>query len=214
MKLTAPKIPHKNLLGQGDVSLFVTEATLEDLLFLGGDFTSQRATNVSLDEVWLEKAIFTQANMEQLMVRDGIFHGCDFSAANCSSGSCIRVKFSGGRMAGIDVSGSTLQDVTFADCKLDMANFRACKLTRVKFSNCALVETDFQGATFTDVAFENCTLEKTVFNYCEVKNLDLRSSQLFDLRGWQSLRGAQIDTAQLTAVAPELAMEIGLRVED
>lgn len=214
MKITAPKIPHKNLLGQGDISQFITEATLEDLHFTGGNAIAIRATNVSLDEVWLDKVTLVQANLEKLMVRDGIFHNCDLSAANCSSGSCIRVKMSDGRMVGVDFSSCTLQDVTFADCKLDMANFRACKLVRVRFANCTLVETDFQGANFHDVTFEDCTLEKTVFNHCEAKNLDLRSSQLFDLRGWRDLRGARIDTAQLTAVAPELALEIGLRVED
>ena len=115
-------------------------------------------------------------------------------------------------MPAVDFNKTTLHDVTFKGCKLDMANFRFSDLRRVKFVDCTLVEADFLGATIHEVTFESCTLEKTEFNQAKCKQLDLRTSELHEISGWSSLKGATIDGMQLAAVAPYLARELGLTV--
>ena len=117
-------------------------------------------------------------------------------------------------MTGLDLSRSTLKDVTFEGCKLDMVNVRFAKLTRVQFIDCIMNEADFQAAELTDVAFQNSHLEKVEFGQCKLKSVDARSSQLFDIRGWQSLKGLTIDSAQLVSIAPQLAVELGLVIKE
>ncbi len=117
-------------------------------------------------------------------------------------------------MTGLDLSRSTIKDVIFEDCKLDMANFRYTKFARVRFINCTLLETDFQAAELVDVEFQTSHMEKVEFGHAKVSRVDVRSSQLFDIRGWQSLSGLIIDSTQLVSIAPQLALELGLRVQD
>jgi uncharacterized protein YjbI with pentapeptide repeats len=173
-----------------------------------------QAANVSLDECVLERLLLAQAKLEKMRVSDCDFRACDLTAANCSEGSLIRVRFAGGRMTGTDLNRAVIKDVVLTDCKLDMANFRFAKFTRVRFENCILTDTDFQNAELTDVEFASCLLEKTDFNNCKISRVDARGSQLFDIRGWPSLRGLKIDTTQLMTIAPELALALGLQITD
>lgn len=131
----------------------------------------------------------------------------------CQEASVLRSHFEQVRLTGTDLSRAALKDVAFVGCKLDLANFRFAKLERVKFIDCMLHETDFQGAGLTNVVFQNCQLEKVEFAQCNLKDVDARSSWLYNIRGWSSLRGLILDTSQLVTLGPELALELGLRIE-
>jgi uncharacterized protein YjbI with pentapeptide repeats len=172
------------------------------------------AENMSIDESILERVQFVQAKLEKLGLSDVRLQGCDLSAAKCADGSWLRVHVKGGRLVGIDLSNTTLKDIIFEDCKLDLANFRSSKLTRVQFIGCHLQETDFQMATLTNVAFTSSELKKVAFSRATLNRVDARTSQLFDIRGWDSLKGLTLDASQLMAIAPELANELGLLIED
>jgi uncharacterized protein YjbI with pentapeptide repeats len=69
-------------------------------------------------------------------------------------------------------------------------------------------------ATLTNVTFSSSELKKVAFSRAVLKNVDARTSQLFDIRGWSSLKGLALDTTQLMTIAPELANEFGLIIED
>ncbi len=189
------------------------EASFRRTCLSNADLSSVRARNLSFDEAVLKKILFGEAWLEQLSLMDTELIRCDFAAARLVGSSLIRVHVRGTRWAGADLSWSIIKDVVFEDCKLDMANLRFSKLARVQFINCTLDETDFQVAELTDVVFDSCRLDKTAFDRCKLKAVDARSSQLFDIRGWHSLRGLTIDSVQLAAVAPELAAELGLVVK-
>lgn len=213
-KILPPKLSPQAILELIDVHRLAAALTFEGVCLSEADASRLRAVGLSFDESTIKKVSFTEAHLEKLALQDSVLTACDLSAAGCSSGSYIRTRFAGGRMTGADFSRSGFQDVVFENCKLDLANFRFAACKRVRFVNCLLAETDFQGAKLTDVSFENCRMEKTEFSQCALKNADARSSYLFDIRGWQSLRGLVIDPAQLTSIAPELALELGLVVRD
>jgi len=209
-----PKLQHPDKfisVGAGEVT---AEASFSRARLSGLDLGGLEAKNLSFDESLLVSVGYGEARLEQLGLTDTELVRCDFAAARCSGSSFVRVRVTGGRLAGVDLSRSLLKDVIFQDCKLDMANFRFTKLARVRFINCTLRETDFQMAELTDVRFEACRLEKTAFDRCKLKDVDARGSQLFDIRGWQSLRGLTIDPVQLAVIAPELAAELGIVVEE
>ncbi|HSX27952.1 MAG TPA: pentapeptide repeat-containing protein [Candidatus Saccharimonadales bacterium] len=190
------------------------DATLDQVLLAEADFTGNEAKNLTFDDSLLERVSFTEAKIDKLSLSDTVVKTSDFSAARCSGGSFIRVRFVGGRLSGIDLSRSLLKDVVFEGCKLDMANFRFAKLERVQFIECNLTETDFQAAELVDVNFTSSHLERTEFGQCKVKNVDARQAELLDIRGWQDLKGLKIDSLQLVMIAPQLAANIGITVED
>jgi uncharacterized protein YjbI with pentapeptide repeats len=211
MKLTRPKIPAK-----------LEQATLEDLL--DGDLESVRLSDVDgtaievlagdWDSVEIERLVLLQAQLLRLTVRDVSVKQSDLSSALLPDAAFNRGEFVNCRMTGVDFSKATLHDVVFRGCKLDIANFRFADIRRAKFIDCTLVETDFLGAMLHDVIFESCTLTKTVFDRVRCKQVDLRTSQLDEISGWGSLKGVTIDAAQLAAIAPYLAHELGIIVRE
>ena len=214
MHVKLPDIPAQSTLTRINTKMLTSEANIERAHIQKIDVTAVAAPNMMFDEVIAEHLLCVEARLDKLGLRDVILQKCDLSAARISEGSCIRVRFAQTRITGTDLSVSIIKDVTFEDCKLDMANFRSAKLTRVLFKNCTLKETDFQSATLSHVTFQDCILEKTVFDHVDLKDVDVRSSQLFDIRGWGSLKGLTIDQLQLTSIAPQLALKLGLNVEN
>lgn len=211
MKIVGPTISPQ--LSEGKAPLLTTEATLEKLHFAAEDLVGLQAKNLSLDEVILEKIIAVQAGLEKLQLSDVIAKGCDWSGANCADASMIRMALTNCRGVGWDLNKSVLKNVVFKDCKLDMANFRFAKLTQVRFVDCSLAETDFQAAKLEHVEFQNCIFDRTEFAQSTIKDVDLRTSQLLEIKGWQSLQGVTIDQTQLITVAPQLAAALGLKTD-
>jgi len=195
-------------------------ASLEDLL--SGDLEAVKAidldatncsvTALDLSDVRLEKLQLTAAQCERVNARDVVVKGGDMSAANFSNGSWNRAEFSNCRMTGVDFSRTSLHDVLFKDCLLTMANFRFADLRRVEFVDCMMSEADFLNSRLVDVVFETSSLEKAVFESAACSRVNLSTSQLTDIVGWKSLKGATIDSVQLMSVAPYLAHELGIIV--
>jgi uncharacterized protein YjbI with pentapeptide repeats len=77
-----------------------------------------------------------------------------------------------------------------------------------------LVEPDFQGARLERVEFTDCALKGADFTGATLTDVDLRGAAPLEVtRGYASLSGAVISTAQLLDLAPTLAAALGLRVE-
>jgi uncharacterized protein YjbI with pentapeptide repeats len=209
MKISKPRIDAK--LDEGSLDDLL-EGEPEDVLLRDIDATNSHITSLDMSGTVLEKTLMTASHFERLVVRDVRFDKCDLSAVAMNSGEINRAEFVNCRMTGVDFNKTTLHDITFRGCKLDMANFRFTNLRRVAFVDCTLAETDFLGATVHDVSFESCTLERTIFTQTKCKSLDLRTSELIEISGWASLRGAIIDSTQLVAASPYLANELGIIV--
>jgi uncharacterized protein YjbI with pentapeptide repeats len=210
MKLSRPVIPAQ--LADGALN-DVLEGEIDGLHLLDIDATKRTVLAMDIESSVFEKVVFLQAQLLRMTARDVVFRQSDLSSTSIADGVVNRGEFANCRMTGVDFSKATLHDVTFRGCKLDMANFRFADIRRAKFIDCTLVETDFLGATLHDVTFESCTLEKTVFERTKCKQVDLRTSDLIEIVGWSALRGATIDHAQLAAVAPYLAHELGVLVK-
>jgi len=124
------------------------------------------------------------------------------------------VTLTGCALAGVPAFSAALRRVTFRDGKLDSVNFRAGSLTDVTFENCLLRDPDFGGATLLRVSFPGCTLTGADFTKVTCTDVDLRRAELGIAAGYESLRGATIDTVQLVGLAPFLARHLGITVAD
>lgn len=214
MNIIKPKLPTSAKLKLITTDKLVSHETYESVRLENDDAFGLNFIKLGFDEATFQKVLFVGSKLDHISLMDTEFSRCDLSAAKCVEASVIRTRFVGGRMTGVDFSRSALKDVIFENCKLDMANFRFAKLTNVQFVDCMMYETDFQQAMLTDVEFVSSDLEKVEFGQCRLKNVDARTSQLYDTRGWQSLRGLTIDSTQLIQIAPELAAEFGISVKE
>jgi uncharacterized protein YjbI with pentapeptide repeats len=100
------------------------------------------------------------------------------------------------------------------ECKLDLVNLRMSTIENVVFLGCSLRETDFHGAKLRSVRFAKCDLQEADFSQAILEMVDLRTSAVADIRGVGSIRGAIVDGSQLIDLAPLLATELGIRVEN
>lgn len=212
MKIARPKVPVQ--LEDATLEMMIRDGELEDAQLRVIEAVNCNVAGLELSSVVLEKVTLTGSHLTRLTARDVRARQSDFTAAHLGNGTLVRVEFVDCRMTGVDFNQASLHDVVFRGCKLDMANFRQADVRRVQFIDCILFETDFINATLTDVAFQSCLLEKTVFSQATCKQVDLRTSQLITIAGWRSLKGATIDSLQLTGVAPYLAHELGIKVQD
>ena len=124
------------------------------------------------------------------------------------------VTLAGCALAGVQAFSASMRRVTFRDCKLDSVNFRSATLTDVRFEDCLLRDAEFGGAKLLRVSFGGCTLARADFTKVSCTEVDLRGAALGITAGYESLRGATIDSVQLIALAPLLARHLGITVID
>ncbi|MGI8336078.1 pentapeptide repeat-containing protein [Actinomadura scrupuli] len=117
-------------------------------------------------------------------------------------------------VAGAQAYNARLRRVTFRGCKIDSVNFRSAGLIDVVFDDCLLRDVDFSGANLERTRFPGSRLSGVDFTKATLKKVDLRGAQLEISGGYESLRGAIIDTTQLIDLAPTFAQVLGITVKD
>jgi uncharacterized protein YjbI with pentapeptide repeats len=152
----------------------------------------------------LRKSRFTDVTMREVR----------FVATDLAETSWQDVTLAGCALAGVQAFSAGLRRVVFRDSKLDSVNFRGGSLIDVTFENCVLLDADFGGARLQRVSFGGCTLARADFTKVTCTDVDLRGARLGITAGYESLRGATIDSVQLVALAPLLARHLGLTVAD
>lgn len=161
-------------------------------------------SDVTLDDVALRKA-----RLSDVWLRD-----VRLLSADLAGSGWLDATFIGCSGAGIQAFDSSFQRVIFSECKLDSWNFRGATLTDVTFDHCLLRDADFGGAKLTRVRFPGCTLTQADFSHATLNQADLRGAELGITAGYESLRGAIMTTAQLISIAPVLARQIGIDIQD
>jgi uncharacterized protein YjbI with pentapeptide repeats len=152
----------------------------------------------------LRKSRFTDVTMREVR----------FVATDLAETSWQDVTLAGCALAGVQAFSAGLRRVVFRDSKLDSVNFRGGSLIDVTFENCVLLDADFGGARLQRVSFGGCTLARADFTKVTCTDVDLRGARLGITAGYESLRGATIDSVQLVELAPLLARHLGLTVSD
>jgi uncharacterized protein YjbI with pentapeptide repeats len=163
----------------------------------------------AFSNVWIDGGRLRKSRFTDTELRDTRFVACDLSETGWQD-----VTLAGCALAGAQIYSAAMRRVTFRDCKLDSVNLRNATLTDVKFENCLLRDLDFASATFKRVAFDGSTLERAIFSKVSCTRVDLRGATLGITAGYESLRGATIDSVQLVGLAPRLAAHLGITVAD
>lgn len=187
------------------------------------------------DTVWFDSVAFDEPDVGNVR-----FLECAFTAPNFSGGQLRRARFNdvwmrGGRivgteliesvwldsallssaLSGVEAYGAQLRRVTFAGCKLDSVNLRATVLDDVTFEACTMTDVDLADAELTDVRFAGSELRGLRLPRAALKQVDFRGATALGITdGYDSMRGAVIDGAQLIEIAPGLAAANGIVVTD
>jgi len=178
------------------------------------DLSGQRADGGAFERCRLARVDLGESRLRRIAMRD-----VDLETVYASNGDWTGARLRGVtvrdcRLTGLDLGGAELRDVIFENCQLGWASFRFADADEVVFRDCTLNEADFQGAKIRRSRFTGCRLLDVDFTSVELADVDLRGSALRPARGHLHLRGATIDTAQLVELAPELAHELGILVDD
>jgi uncharacterized protein YjbI with pentapeptide repeats len=112
-----------------------------------------------------------------------------------------------------EIFDSELQSVRLEGGKIDYLNFRESTLRDVVIESCSIGELDLGGVVAERVALIDCRIGSLDLTRARLSSFDLRSSTFDAVTGLEGLRGAVIDDAQLTLLAPALAAHFGLIVE-
>jgi uncharacterized protein YjbI with pentapeptide repeats len=212
MEVVAPKI-NSELQNYSGTGLFA-EGTVHNVALTDYQIEPPQHKSASLNESNVFQTEFKAGLYDHMQMMDVVFDTCTFVGVKLPSFSAHRLVFRNCRMSGVQMNEGVLKDVVFEDCKLDISNFRYAKLNKVKFARCNLESADFLGCEVTTASMEGCNLAEAHFSQCKVKELDLRGSELMDMKGLMSLKNTTINQVQLIGLAPQLASEIGLIVEN
>ena len=183
-------------------------------LFADASFTDTAAGNCHFLDCEFASVSFDGGRLRKSWFTDTRVRDTRFVAGDLAETGWLDTSLTGCALAGVQAFSASMRRVTFRDCKLDSVNFRSGTFTDVRFENCLLRDTEFGGATLLRVSFGGCTLIRADFAKVSCTDVDLRGAALGITAGYESLRGATIDSVQLVALAPLLAGHLGITVAD
>lgn len=191
-------------------------ADLHEVVHVDGE----RFAGVNLTGARFIESAFTGAQWDGGVMRrcrftDVWMHAVRLTGTDIAECTWLDSHVLAGVFAGTASFDCEMQRVVFSSCKLDGVNFRASRMVDVVFEDCVLTDVDFGGASLTRVAFPGSTVRGLRLAGSTLREVDLRGASELDLAsGFESLAGAVIGRAQLIALAPALAANTGISVQD
>ena len=185
----------------------------EALRFTGIDLGGRDLTGATFEECEFTGVDLNDATLRGITVSESLFtdlHAPVFSAPR-STWRDVRIDHA--RIGSMETYEATVRGVHIDGSKLDFVTLRNGTLTDVLFSNCIIDELDLGSATLQRVELQNCRIGTLDVTGSRCTDVDLRSSEFAAIHGLEGLRGATIDDAQLSLLAPLLAAHLGIRVE-
>ena len=205
----APKLPAHLEAWSGRVE---PEVELADCAVSNVDFGEVQRLHI--DSSRLVNVQCVGAAFAKLQIADATAQRLTAVGMRAPESSCLRAVIQNSRLTGADFGAALFEDCIFENIKFDEAGFRFATFKRVRFTDCVLREADFKGAKLMNVYFSGCDLEGANFENATCQAVDLRSEPLTGIKGVLGLKGAVITSEQLIQIAPLLAIEVGLVIDN
>lgn len=145
---------------------------------------------------------------------ESVFDGADVPVVSAARATLRDVEIRDSRFGSIEAYDAAWRGIVFTRCRLGFVNLRATELLDVAFVDCTIDEIDLLDATARRVAFDGSRIGALNVGGATLADVDLRGADLREVVGMTGLRGATISPDQLQLMAPALAEQAGLRVED
>ncbi|MEV6795351.1 pentapeptide repeat-containing protein [Streptomyces sp. NPDC051320] len=186
----------------------------DGLEFTSQNFTGQSGAGARFMDCALKECVLDGTELVRSRFIDCILTGPRGVGTDFAGAALRDVEVVDARLGGVQLHGAVLERVVVRGGKIDYLNLREARLKDVVFEGCVLSEPDFGGARLERVEFAGCSLRRVDFSGVAMKDVDLRTVSELDIaRGVERLSGAVISPAQLLALAPAFAAQVGVRVE-
>jgi len=184
-------------------SVRYADLVLSHLSLPGAEVVAAEFAGLSADEADLKGARLSEVRLDRVDV--------PVVRAARSRWRDVRVT---GRVGSLEAYESELRSVHFVGCKLSFVNLRGAELLDVAFTDCVIEELDLVQSKVRRVRIEGSRIAQLDVQHSELHDFDLRGAELDSISGLTQLRGTTVTPTQLTLLAPLLATELGIRVED
>lgn len=168
----------------------------------GGVFLACRIVRCDMDGL-----VLARARLAECLVEDA--RGADVDLAD---GTWRDTILDGARIGAMRAAGATWDDVRVRASRANLLDLRGARLANVVLEDCVIDELDLGGVDARWLRLERCVVERLVVDGARLADVDLSGARLGTVQGIDGLRGATLDTAQLLALAPQLAAFLGIRV--
>ncbi|WP_340539915.1 pentapeptide repeat-containing protein [Nocardioides sp. GXZ039] len=191
-----------------------SRADLDGLEFLDVSVAELSLDGAVLRDCRLSGLAAREADWRSVRLREVTAERLDIPVLRASRSHWQDVRIEGARLGSAEAYDAEWRSVHFVGCKLGFLNLRAAELLDVAFTDCVIEELDLLDATARRVRFTGTRIASLDLQRGRFEDVDLRGADLDALRGVEGLRGTTISPDQLTLLAPLLAHEAGLRIED
>ena len=212
----APRIdpPRLGSLDTGTAEDLRPRADLEGARYADLDVEELLLADATAHECAVTGAVAQRADLQRTRLRDCTVERLDVPVLRAARTDWRDVHVSASRLGSVEAHGSTWGAVRLTGCRLGFVNLRGATLQDVELVDCTVEELDLAGATLTRVRFPGTRLGQLDVQHAELAHVDLRGAELEAVAGTADLRGATVDSGQLALLAPLLAADLGLVVED
>lgn len=158
--------------------------------------------------------IADEAEMRSIRIVDSVLNGFNVPVLRAARSTWRDVAIRESRIGSAELYESGLRALRFENCKLGYVNLRGSTLFDILFVNCTIDELDLGGAKAERVAFDDCGIRALDLNNATVRDFDLRGADVQEVAGIRNLAGVTINALQLGMLAPAIASNLGIIVED
>ncbi len=211
----APRIttPVLASLADGDPAVLRPGGEVDGVRFAGLRLSALELAGARVVESRLEGVHADEADLSGARLSDVDLDGVSLPVVRAVGGQWRDVRVAG-RIGSLEAYESTWRSVHLVGCKLSFVNLRGAELLDVLLTGCVVEELDLGGAKLGRVRLEDTSVGRLDVQQAQLQDVDLRGARLDEVVGVRDLRGATVSPAQLTHLAPAIAADLGLRVED
>ena len=158
--------------------------------------------------------IADEAEMRSIRIVDSALNGFNVPVLRAARSTWRDVVIRESRIGSAELYESGLRALRIENCKLGYVNLRGSSLFDILFVNCTIDELDLGGAKAERVSFDGCGIRALDLNNATVRDFDLRGADVQEVAGIRNLAGVTISELQLGMLAPAIASNLGIIVED
>ncbi len=210
-KLRALRLPE---LSPGDPDRIRPHGTCEAVSFTGDDLTGTDLSDVGLTDCSLAALNTHELELTGARLTGSHLHHLDIPTVSAAYALLCGTVLEDSRLGVLQCIEGTWDSVHLRSAKIGYLSLRGASVQDVQFTGCVVEELDLTGASVQRVAFDDCEVGALDVSGATLADVDLRALDLPEITGLGHLRGATIDQVQLHLLAPAMAAQLGIAVED